>query len=486
MKDRVESLIIYNLMHNETYTRRVLPFIHPEYFKDRTEKLVFIHIKEFINKYNALPSNEAIVITVNKNKNIKDTDYKNITDYLSNLDGIKNEQNDQWLIDNTEEWCKDMAIQNAILSSIKILDNPNAKLERGTITKLVSDALAVGFNANVGHDYFEDSEKQFDFYHRVDKKVPFDIEMLNKITNGGLTNKTLTVVVAGTGTGKTNFGTHAAASWLSLGKNVLYVTLEMSEERIVERIDANLLDIDIRELEKVSKDTYDKKISKLKNNIFGKLIIKEFPTCSAHIGHLRHLFNELYLKKNFKPDIVVIDYLNIMASSRIKQGGSTSLYTYVKAIADELHGLATEFDIPILTFSQLNRQGQHDTDADFESIADSHGTGMAADLIFALISTEELDKLNQIMVKQIKNRYADVSKNRRFVMGVDRSRMRFYNVEQSAQKDIADSGQEEDEKDVPGFDKTKFGKRMKKQKDYSKLIFGDSDFKDPNDDDPLF
>lgn len=476
MTDRIETIILYSLINYEEYARKVLPFIEDTYFSEKVEKILFVCIKNFINKYNGLPTKEALLINIS-NLKIKETIYEQLVKHVENELSKPIEKPELgWLIDKTEEWCKYRAIRNGILESVKIIDDPKSKGNFGEIPKILSDALSVGFSQDIGHDYFEDVDKQYRFYTKEDQKIPFDIDLLNYITNGGLGTKSLNIVVAGTGAGKSLFLTHSSAAWLAAGKNVLYITYELGEHDVVARIDANLLNIPKNELKDVSKDLYYQKTKHLRNKTNGKLIVHEFPTAGAHVGHIRALLNEIKLKKKFVPDVLVIDYLNIMSSFRIKQGSSVGLYSYVKAIAEEVRGLSMEFDFPILTASQLNRTAQTDTDVDFDGISDSHGTAMTADLIIALICTEELDTMNQLMIKQIKNRNTDIFKYRRFVVGVDRDYMRLYNVEQEAQKDITDSGQP----DTPGFDKTNFGSRMNKNQDYSKLNF--DQFSDDEDD----
>jgi replicative DNA helicase len=478
MQDRIESLILYSLISNEAYTRKVLPFLKEEYFSVKLERTIFCTVNSFILKYNNLPTKEAIIISLNNQSGIKEEEYKELCSYISTemSDKIETKPDDKWLLDQTEVWCQERALYNAMMTSVQIIDDKKSKQDRNIIPKLVTEALAIGFNIDLGHDYMEGADKQFEFYHRIERKIPFDIQLLNEITGGGLPNKTLTVIVAGTGVGKSLMLCHSSAAWLAMGKNVLYVSLEMDRHSIVTRIDANLLNVRKKELRNIPKEVYDKRVANFRNKTDGKLIVEDFPTASIHVGHIKNLVNELKLKKNFIPDVIVIDYVNIMLSARIKQGVAvTSLYTYVKAIVEEVRGLAMELDIPIFTASQLNRSAQNDTDVDFEGISDSHGTSMTADIILALISTEELEKVNQIMIKQVKNRDNDAVKFKRFVVGIDRDYMRLYDVEQSAQKNIADSGQEEAD-DAPAFDKSKFGSQMKKRKDFSKIKIDDEMF----------
>jgi replicative DNA helicase len=473
MKDRIETLILYSLIKNETYTRKVLPFLKEEYFSEKIERLLFNTISEFVSKYNALPTTEALLISINSSTQIKEHEYKDIGDYIQkefNNDVVFPEE--KWLLDKTEEWCKYQALRNAILNSINIIDDPASKIQTGSIPKLLTDALSVGFSTDIGHDYVNDSEKRYGFYHMIEQKLEFDLDLFNKITGGGVKKKSLFVIVAGTGAGKSLSLSHFAASFLNQNKNVLYITLEMAEEQIAKRIDANLLNVSMIDLDKIPKQDYDKRIERMKHKATGRLIIKEYPTASAHTGHFRVLLQELHLKKNFKPDVVIVDYLNIAASSRIKPGSLVNSYTYIKSIAEELRGLAMEFDVPCLTATQTNRQGQANTDLDFTDVSESHGLSATCDYMVGMVSTEELDKMNQVLFKQIKNRYGDISKYRRFVVGIDRDKMRLYDVEQSAQKDIADSGQEPGE-DPIGFDKTAFGNRMNQNKDFSKIKFDD-------------
>lgn len=471
MKDRIETLILYSLIINEDYTRKVLPFLQEDYFTEKTEKLLFMNIRDFVSKYNSLPTKESILIGINNNTTIKEHEYKQICDYVSQeFNNDCSFPGQQWLLDKTEEWCKYQAIRNAILTSIKIIDDPNSKIQTGAIPKLLVDALSVGFSTNIGHDYVNDHTRRFDFYHTIEQKLEFDLVMFNKITGGGLKRKSLCVVVAGTGVGKSLFLCHHAAAFVNQNKNVLYITLEMSEEQIAKRIDANLLNVSMVDLDQIPKEDYEKRIEKMKHKATGRLIIKEYPTASAHVGHFRVLLQELHLKKSFVPDVIIVDYLNIASSSRIKPGSVVNSYTYIKSIAEELRGLAMEFNVPIITATQTNRSGQYNTDVDFEDVSESHGLSATADYMIGMVSTEELDKMNQVLFKQIKNRYGDVARNRRFVVGIDRDKMRLYDVDESAQKDISDSGQDE-----PVFDKSEFGQRMKQNKDFSKIKFNDKD-----------
>ena len=437
--ERIERTVLSNLIHNEDYTRRVLPFIKEEYFSDRLEKILFTEISKFVNKYNALPSKEALSIEMNGSKNVNEDEYKKVTDIISTLN--KEPVNIDWLRDTTEKFCKDRAIHNAILGGIQIIDGKDKKHTPEYLPEMLSNALSVSFDQKVGHDYLIETKDRFDFYKKKEERLQLDLEFFNKITRGGIPSKTLNICLAGTGVGKTMFMTHLASSILLQGKNVLYITMEMAEERIAERIDANLLNVGMSDLEELPYAMYETKINKLQGKTSGKLIIKEYPTASAHTGHFRSLLKELALKKSFKPDIVFVDYLNICASARFKAGANVNSYTYIKAIAEELRGMAVENDIPIFSATQTTRGGFVSSDIGLEDTSESFGLPATADFMFALISSEELDDKNQIMVKQLKNRYNDPTVNRKFILGVDRSKMRFYDVEQTAQTDLVDSGQ---------------------------------------------
>ncbi len=442
--NRLELTILKNLIYNESYSRKVLPFLKAEYFTDNTEKLVFNEVQEFINKYKNLPTQEALVINFTEAKSLTDDQVKESIGLIKELDASKDEPTEHgWLVEQTEKFCQDRAIYNAIMESVSILDNKKSNKSKGEIPNLLSEALGVSFDSSVGHDYMQDSSDRYDFYHRHEARIKFDLDMFNKITKGGLPIKTLNIALAGTGVGKSLFMCHVAASCLSQGHNVLYITLEMAEEKIAERIDANLLNIDMQELQSIPRQDYDRKFDALRSKTHGKLIIKEYPTASASTLHFRALLNELHLKKNFKPDIIFIDYLNICASSRIKPGASVNSYSYIKAIAEELRGLAVEFSVPVVSATQTTRSGFSNTDPGLEDTSESFGLPATADFMFALISTEELEQLNQIMVKQLKNRYGDPNHFKRFVIGIDRAKMRLYDAEASAQVDIADSGQDE-------------------------------------------
>ena len=438
----IEEIVISNLILNADYMRKVLPFIKEEYFEDISQKVVFNEVSTFISDYDNIPEPNAIALEVEKRKDLTEDAVNTVLDILRGLD--KTEYNEEWLLDTTEKWCKERAIYNALMESVQIADGQDKTRNQEAIPTIMSDALSVCFDDHVGHDYIEDSESRYDFYHRKEEKIPFDLEFLNKITKGGLPNKTLIIALAGTGVGKSLFMCHMASASLLQGRNVLYITLEMAEEKIAERIDANLLDIPIQTLSDplFSKGKYQSKIEGLSQKTQGRLVIKEYPTASAHVGHFKSLLNELSLKKGFHPDIIFVDYLNICASSRYKNNIVNS-YTYVKAIAEELRGLAGEFNVPIVSATQTTRSGYGSSDVELTDTSESFGLPATADLMFALIATEDLEAMNQIMVKQLKNRYNDPTVNKRFVLGIDRAKMRLYDCEQSAQDNILDSNQEE-------------------------------------------
>ena len=444
--ETIETTILKNLIHNDEYSRKVLPFINKEYFEDYNEKVIFEEVSNFIIKYNNLPTKETLIIESEKRTDITDDNFKQVCDYVSTLEDTPSD--DQWLLDTTEKWCKDRAIYLALVESIGIADGNNEKKTQDAIPSILSDALAVSFDNQVGHDYLQDYEERYDFYHLTEEKIPFDLEFFNKITKGGLPNKTLNIALAGTGVGKSLFMCHVASSALLQGKNVLYITMEMAEEKIAERIDANLLNVNIQEIPNLPQQIFESKVTKLAQKTQGTLIIKEYPTASAHSGHFKSLLNELALKKSFRPDIIFIDYLNICASSRYRANGNVNSYSYIKAIAEELRGLAVESNVPIVSATQTTRSGYGNSDVDLTDTSESFGLPATADLMFALISTEELEGLNQIMVKQLKNRYHDPTMNKRFVVGIDRGKMKLFDCEQSAQDDIVDSGQEEEYNNV--------------------------------------
>ena len=420
---RIETTILSNLLYNEEYTRKVIPFIRQEYFSDHTERTIFKTINDYVEKYNNNPSIESLNIDIQKAV-LNEDQHKTIQGYFSELSS--SESDFQWLLDQTESWCKERAIYNAIFTGIQIIDGKDKKQTPEAIPAILSDALAVSFDTHVGHDYIEQSSERYDFYHEKEEKVPFDLEFFNKITKGGMPNKTLNIVLAGTGVGKSLFMCHVAAATLMQSLNVLYITLEMAEKKIAERIDANLMNISLDDLHDLPKRMFTDKIGKIQKKTRGHLIVKEYPTASAHCGHFRALFNELALKKSFRPDIVFVDYLNICSSSRFKMGASINSYSYIKSIAEEMRGLAVEFNIPIMSATQTTRSGF-----------------VSTDIMFAIISTEELEKLNQMLVKQLKNRYNDPTINKRFIIGIDRAKMKLYNVSQNAQDDLVDTGQEE-------------------------------------------
>ena len=453
--DKIEFLILRNFLHNEQFTRKVLPFIKAEYFEDTSQKVIFEEILNFVQKYNQLATKEILSIEVENRKDINEDSFKQISNLIENLDDDPTEID--WLVNTTEKWCRDRAIYIALMESIHIADGKDEKKNRDSIPSILSDALAVSFDPNIGHDYLLDYEKRYESYHRKEEKIEFDLEFFNKITKGGLPNKTLNIALAGTGVGKSLFMCHVAASVLLQGRNVLYITLEMAEERIAERIDANLLNIPIQQLNELPKQMFETKVNSLAKKTQGTFIIKEYPTASAHSGHFKALLNELALKKSFRPHIIFIDYLNICASSRFKGGSNINSYTLVKSIAEELRGLAVEFNVPIVSATQTTRSGFGSSDVELTDTSESFGLPATADLMFALISTEELENLGQILVKQLKNRYAATDKYRRFVLGIDRSKMRLYDVEQDAQNGIINSGNDdvcEDESAKPKLKKS--------------------------------
>jgi len=453
--EKIELLILRNLIYNEEYTRKVIPFIKDEYFEEQNQKIIFQEISSFIQEYNKLAAKEILSIEVEKRNDINDTNFKEVVDIISSLEDEVGEL--EWLIDSTEKWCRDRAIYLALMESIQLADGKDESKGRDAIPNILSDALSVSFDNHVGHDYLQDYEQRFESYHKKEDRIPFDLEYFNKITKGGLPNKTLNIALAGTGVGKSLFMCHLASSVLLQGKNVLYITLEMAEEKIAERIDANLLNVNIQDITDLPKPMFDSKVNNLAKKTQGTLIIKEYPTASAHSGHFKALLQELALKKSFKPDIIFIDYLNICASSRYKAGSNVNSYSFIKAIAEELRGLAVESNLPIVSATQTTRSGFGSSDIDLTDTSESFGLPATADLMFALISTEELEGLGQIMVKQLKNRYNDPTMNKRFVVGIDRAKMRLYDVEQSAQSDILDSGQEEEYNDEEKKPKKSFG-----------------------------
>ena len=440
--DKVEILILRNLLFREEYLRKVVPFIKPDYFEDVTQKIVFEEILNFVQEYNQPPTKEVLCIEVEKRSDINDTSFTEVTKFISYLEDVPTDFD--WLVDTTEKWCRDRAIYLALMESIALADGNDKEKDRDAIPGILSDALAVSFDAHVGHDYLLDYEARYETYHRKEDKIEFDLEYFNKVTKGGLPNKTLNIALAGTGVGKSLFMCHVAASALLGGKNVLYITLEMAEEKIAERIDANLLNVPIQEITDLPKMMFESKVNNLAKKTQGTLIIKEYPTASAHAGHFKALLNELALKKSFRPDIIFIDYLNICASSRYRGNSTVNSYSYIKAIAEELRGLAVEANVPIVSATQTTRSGYGSSDVELTDTSESFGLPATADLMFALISTDELEELGQIMVKQLKNRYNDPTIHKRFIVGIDRAKMRLYDCEQSAQDDVLDRGKEEE------------------------------------------
>ena len=464
--DNVELLILRSLLYNEDYARKVVPFIQGDYFEQPSQKITFEEIATFITDYDELPSKEALYIEVEKRNDVTEELYKQITELIGVLDDSPSDE--EWLLNTSEKWCRDRAIYLALMESIKIADGQDAKKEKGAIPSILSDALAVSFDNNIGHDYLKDYEERYESYHRKEDKIPFDLEYFNKITKGGIPNKTLNIALAGTGVGKSLFMCHMASSCLANGRNVLYVTMEMAEEKIAERIDANLLNVNIQEITDLPKPMFESKVTSLAKKTQGTLIIKEYPTASAHSGHFKSLLNELALKKSFRPDIIFIDYLNICSSSRYRAGSNVNSYSFIKAIAEELRGLAVEANVPIVSATQTTRSGFASSDVDLTDTSESFGLPATADLMFALISTEELEGLNQIMVKQLKNRYNDPTVNKRFIVGIDRAKMRLYDCEQSAQKDLLDNGNEEEYDDLA---EKAFSDKKPLREKFSKLKF---------------
>ncbi len=432
----IEKTILAHLVYNEAFARKVLPFLKDEYFHNQQDKVVYRLISDYVQKYNNTPTKEVLFLELNNKEGLSETTFK---DSKRTIEDLQTDNTDiQWLLDSTEKFCQDKAIYNAIMASIKILDDKSGASSTGSIPTLLSDALGVSFDVSVGHDYFLNSDNRYDFYHRREEHIPFDLEFFNKITKGGLVRKTLNIALAGTGVGKSLFMCHCASHNLVSGRNVLYITMEMSEEKIAERIDANLLNVTVDELTVMPKDVYDKKINRVKEKTVGKLIIKEYPTASAGSANFRHLINELRIKRNFTPDVIYIDYLNICNSSRIRTGSNVNSYTYIKAIAEELRGLAVEFNVPIVSATQTTRGGYGNSDVELTDTAESFGLPATADLMFALVSTDELEAVSQIMVKQLKNRYNDPTLYKKFVVGIDRAKMRLFNTEQSAQDNLID------------------------------------------------
>ena len=455
--DRTENIILRNLIYNEDYLRKVLPFIQPEYFNNREEKIIFEHIAKYAAEYNSLITQEILSIEIEERNDVTEQEVININKTINGLENIDSDFD--WLNNSTEKWCRDRAIYLALMESIQIANDEDKKRTRDAIPDILSKALAVSFSRNIGHDYFEDYEERFELYNQKESRIQFDLEYFNKITKGGLPNKTLNIALAGTGVGKSLFMCHMAAASLMDGHNVLYITMEMAEEKIAERIDANLLNVGIQDITDLPRPMFDSKVDGIAKKTQGSLIIKEYPTASAHSGHFKSLLNELALKKSFKPDIIFVDYLNICASSRYRANSNVNSYSYIKAIAEELRGLAVESNLPIVSATQTTRSGFGSSDVELTDTSESFGLPATADLMFALISTEELEGLNQILVKQLKNRYNDPTMNKRFVVGIDRSKMRLYDCEQSAQEELVDNVKEEEydneekkpKKDFAGF-----------------------------------
>ena len=438
MSYTIEQNILSNLIHHEDYARKVVPFIKSEYFETQVERIIVNCILSFYETYNKPPTVQSVLIQLKESGKHHDNVQREIESYVKNLDFA--EKNTDWLLNSTEKFCKDRAVLKAIIDSFEIIEGKTDNLSRDAIPSMLQDALKVSFDSSVGHDYLQDADSRYEFYHKQEDKIPFDLELMNKITRGGLSKKTLNLILSPPKAGKTMFMCHVAAAALLKGYNVLYITLEMAEERIAERIDANLLDVNINELETLPKDVFSNRVQRLVSKTKGRLFIKEYPTAGAHTGHFKGLIEELKIKKNFNPDIVIVDYLNICSSSRLKQGGSINSYTYVKSIAEELRGLAIEYNLPIISATQVNRSQVDSSDIDMTSISESHGVVMTVDSMFALIRTEELDELNQSMIKQIANRYNDINYYKRFMIGRNPNKMRFFDVDDSAQNNVADNG----------------------------------------------
>lgn len=434
----IEKTILTSLVTNDSFLRKVIPFIKDEYFQGTIEREVFSEIDAYVTNYSNIPSKEALIIGVGKRTNLTDETYSKVKEYINDIEPIKVDID--WLVDETEQFCKDRSVYNAVLKSISIIDGKEKDLTPNALPDILSEALAVSFDSNIGHDYYDSADDRYEFYHRDEEKIPFDLELMNKITKGGLTNKSLLCWLASTGVGKSLVMCHQAAAAMAIGKNVLYITLEMSEERIAERIDANLMDVNISDIPLFNKMEFDRKIDKVKKKCHGRLIIKEYPTSSAHVGHFEHLLDELKIKKSFKPEIIFVDYINLCASKRFKAGNNQNSYTIIKSIAEELRGLAVVQNVPIVTATQVNRSGAGDTDIDLTNTAESFGLPATVDLMLALISTEELEELGQMMIKQLKNRYNDINYYKKFVVGIDRGKMRLYDLEKNAQNSLVSSG----------------------------------------------
>jgi len=464
----IENTILSSLIHNEEYARKVVPFLKEEYFTDNDQKIIFTEIRKYIDDYNGLPTKEALQISIDEREDLNEERYKNISSEIGGM-GYDDSTELDWLLDKTEKFCQDKAVYNAVRKSILVLDGKDQQLDKGSIPQLLSDALGVGFDTNIGHDFIDNADDRFTFYHTKEDKVPFDLDYMNQITKGGVSRKSLSIALAGTGVGKTLFMTHCAAANLMEGLNVLYITMEMAEERIAERIDANLLDLTLDDLRYLTRDVYHSRMSNIRKRTNGKLIIKEYPTASAGSNHFRFLLNELKLKKNFVPDIIYIDYLNICMSSRLKQGANVNSYTYIKAIAEELRGLAVEFNLPVVSATQTTRSGYSNSDMDLTDTSESFGLPATADFMFGLISSEELENIGQIMIKQLKNRWGDIANPKRFVVGIDRSRMKLFNVEQSAQDNISNGDSKPKRQTKSVMDNTEFGERYEEDSKIAKF-----------------
>ena len=473
---KIELTILKNLVHNEDFARKTLPFLKEDYFSDSSERIVYKRISDFMTKYNSRPTREAIGIEIESSSNLSEEEHKRSMDLVRNLVEPEPVTMD-WLLESTEAFCQERAVFNAVMDSIAILDGKDHNRTKNSIPEILSEALGVSFDSHIGHDFIDDFQERYDFYHRVEEKMPFDIDLMNKITRGGLSRKSLNIILAGTGVGKTLAMCHFAAANLALGKNVLYITMEMAEEKIAERIDANLLNIPSEDIKQLPQDLFANKISRLKAKTQGKLIIKEYPTASAHVGHIRHLLNELNLKRNFVPDIIYIDYLNICCSSRVKAGSNVNSYTYIKAIAEELRGLAVERNLPIVSATQTTRSGYSNNDPGLEDTSESFGLPATADFMIALVRDEDMDARGQLLIKQLKNRYSDPGENKRFFVGVDRVKMRLFDLEESAQEGLIDDSRGGKTKRSDAvMDNTKFGmedrERNKPKNKFSKLKFG--------------
>ena len=466
---RIEDTILKNLIFNDEYTRKSLPYLKTEYFSDHNDRFLFEEIENYVNKFNVLPTKEALIIEVGNNAKLSEDQFDGVSKKVTEYFTSKEDTEIDWLLETTEKFCQDKAIYNAVLESIGIIDNQKeTEKDKGAIPEILSDALAVCFDPNVGHDYIEDSDERFESYHRVEEKVAFDLDYFNKITKGGLSKKTLNITLAGVGVGKSLFMCHHAAASISQGLNVLYITLEMAEEKIAERIDANLMNIRLDDLVRLPKKMYEKKIEDLKSTVKGRLIIKEYPTAAASTNHFRALLNELNLKRNFKPDLILVDYINICSSARIRPGQYVNSYSYVKSIAEELRGLAVEFDVPILSATQTNRAGFQNTDVGLEDTSESFGLPATADFMFAIISNENLEEAGQMLIKQLKNRYSDLTSNKKFLVGVDRAKMRLTDLGEESQSGLVDTGKEE-KQDIPVFDTSS----KKAKKDFGEFKFGE-------------